>query len=83
MEVKRSKRGNNIRVPDGMYTISMLAEVVGVSPDTIRRWVKNGRLPYETQDNGQLTVYLFDGDAARIAKQLNGSGDNDVGLAAA
>jgi molybdopterin-binding protein len=33
------------------YRIAEAAEVLGVSDDTVRRWIENGRLPATTQAN--------------------------------
>lgn len=66
-------RGNTIRVPDGKITTKTLAEKVGVSIDTIKRWRDAGLLPYEVQDNGSLTVSLYDDEAVEIAKKIKNS----------
>lgn len=38
-----------------IYRIARVAELLGVSPDTVRRWGEDGRLPV-TRDSGTLGV---------------------------
>ncbi|MCD0450639.1 helix-turn-helix transcriptional regulator [Actinocorallia sp. API 0066] len=38
------------------FRISEAAELLGVSPDTVRRWVDGGRLAAERDDNGHRLV---------------------------
>jgi DNA-binding transcriptional MerR regulator len=66
-------RGNTIRVPDGKITTKTLAEKAGVSIDTIKRWRDASLLPYEIQDNGSLTVYLYGDEAVEVARRLKKS----------
>jgi DNA-binding XRE family transcriptional regulator len=65
-----STRGNTIRIPRGMMTTAKLAQTVGVSADTIRRWKRDGLLPFTVQDSGQLTVALYGPDAVRVARSI-------------
>lgn len=68
-----SSRGDSIgaSVPEGMNTVKQFAEKVGVSRDTIRRWVDEGHLiPADTQQRGQLTVRLFSDEQVGQAQQL-------------
>lgn len=74
------KRGNNIKPPPGKYHAAGLAKVVGVSPDTVRRWRELGRIPYSVQDAGRLTVYVFGKDALIAARKLKASRKPGSGL---
>jgi molybdopterin-binding protein len=48
------------------YSIGQAAELLGVSPDTVRRWVDKGRLPATTGAGGRRSI---DGTAlARFAQ---------------
>lgn len=50
------------------YRIRESADLLGVSDDTMRRWVDSGRLGAEADESGRLTV---DGaDLARIATEI-------------
>lgn len=54
------------------YRISEAAEILGVSDDTVRRWIDQGRLD-ATQTNGRATI---DGvDLAALAESLANSPD--------
>jgi molybdopterin-binding protein len=56
-------------VPVPSYRIGQAAEVLGVSVDTVRRWVDGGRLTAERDAAGQRMV---DGAAlARLATELH------------
>lgn len=68
-----TRRGDGIgaSIPEGMFTASQFARKVGVSVDTIRRWVKDGYLePADTLQAGQLTVRLFADEQVAPAKKL-------------
>lgn len=54
-----------------VYRTSQVAELLGVSPDTVRRWCDEGRLPWSDQGGRQrviegadLAAYLAEQDAA-------------------
>lgn len=38
------------------YRIRQAADLLGVSTDTVRRWIEAGRLPSETDDQGRQVV---------------------------
>jgi molybdopterin-binding protein len=46
------------------YRVGQVAELLGVSPDTVRRWADAGRLPYE-RERGQRVI-----DGAALARFL-------------
>lgn len=55
------------------YRIAEAAELLGVSDDTVRRWIDSGRLPAVRQGAGPAQV---DGaDLARVAAQLHDAPD--------
>ena len=66
----RSRRGNNIHIPPGKLTGRILAAKVGVHEDTIKRWRKAGLLSFETQKNGELTIYVYGSKALAEAQKL-------------
>lgn len=52
-----------------VYSIGQAAELLGVSPDTLRRWIDSGRLPAATGSSGRR---LIEGEAlARFAQSLS------------
>ena len=54
------------------FTIGQAAELLGVSPDTVRRWVDTGQLPASRTAGGQRRV---DGAAlARFSSERAGAG---------
>lgn len=53
----------------GTYKIGQVAAVLGVSPDTVRRWVDAGRLPAQRSSGGQR---MIDGEAlARFVETIS------------
>jgi molybdopterin-binding protein len=50
------------------YRIRESADLLGVSDDTLRRWVDSGRLSAGADDSGRLTV--AGADLARVATEL-------------
>lgn len=62
------------------YRVAEVADLLGVSDDTVRRWVEAGRLP-STQESGRTTV---PGAAvARLAEELAEHPDRERTRAAA
>lgn len=52
-----------------LYRIAEAAELLGVSDDTVRRWIEGGRLPAHREGSGPARV---DGaDLARVAASLH------------
>jgi molybdopterin-binding protein len=60
------------------YRISQAAQLLGVSPDTVRRWADSGRLPVARDGSGRRTV--AGEDLAALAASL--ADDPDVGAMA-
>jgi molybdopterin-binding protein len=57
-----------------IFRIKEAASLLGVSPDTLRRWAEGGRLDTTTDGSGRLAV---DGVAlARLAQELAESADH-------
>ncbi|MEG3631783.1 TOBE domain-containing protein [Streptomyces poriticola] len=57
------------------YTIGQAARLLGVSPDTARRWADAGRITTHRDDSGRR---LIDGrDLAAFSVELAGSGGDD------
>jgi molybdopterin-binding protein len=52
--------------------LGQAAEILGVSPDTVRRWTASGRLAAERTEGGQRTVARS--DVARLAAERRRSG---------
>ncbi|MBB3086943.1 TOBE domain-containing protein [Geodermatophilus sabuli] len=50
------------------YRIAEAAELLGVSDDTVRRWVDGGRLPASREGGGP--AHIRGADLARVAAQL-------------
>lgn len=62
------------------YAIAEVAEILGVSDDTVRRWVDAERLPART-GSGRTTVAGV--DVARLAEELADHPDREATRAAA
>ena len=59
-----------------IYRIAEAAELLGVSDDTMRRWIEAGRIPAAAEaSNGRTTV--AGADLARLAEQLADHPDRD------
>jgi molybdopterin-binding protein len=59
------------------FRIREAASLLGVSPDTLRRWADGGRIETTTDASGRLAV---DGVAlARLAEELAGGADHGAG----
>ena len=49
---------------DALLSVPRIAEMIGVSPETVRRWIRNGKLPIHAPTGrykvrcGDLTVFL-------------------------
>jgi molybdopterin-binding protein len=50
------------------YRIAEAAELLGVSDDTVRRWIDGGRLPASREGGGP--AHIDGADLARVAAQL-------------
>jgi len=66
--------------PVTTYKVAEVAELLGVSDDTVRRWIEAGRLP-STNDSGRTTVPGL--AVARLAEELAASPDREQTRAAA
>jgi molybdopterin-binding protein len=58
------------------YRIAEAAELLGVSDDTVRRWIDSDRLPAERSGSGPTLV--AGADLARVAAQLRESPDPGI-----
>ncbi|USQ80763.1 helix-turn-helix transcriptional regulator [Ornithinimicrobium faecis] len=56
--------------------VSEAASLLGVSDDTVRRWIDQGRLPASRSDNGRMAVEGR--DLAALTQEL--AGEEDGGL---
>ena len=50
------------------YRISRAAELLGISSDTLRRWIQNGKLPASADDSGRQSVEGT--DLAHMAQEM-------------
>jgi molybdopterin-binding protein len=65
----RDPAGTTLRFVPSSYRISEAAELLGVSDDTVRRWIDSSRLPARRDGGGPA---LIEGtDLARLAAQLH------------
>ena len=67
-------------VPVAVYRIAEAADLLGVSDDTLRRWIEHGRLPARTV--GGRTV-IHGADLAELAESLADNPDREATRAAA
>ncbi len=58
------------------YRVAEAADVLGVSNDTLRRWIDAGRLAAATGDDGRTAI--SGEDLARLAKSLADNGPDGV-----
>jgi molybdopterin-binding protein len=66
--------------PVQTYRVAEVADLLGVSDDTVRRWIDAGRLP-GTHDSGRTTVPGL--AVARLAQELADNPDREQTRAAA
>ncbi len=59
-----------------LYRIREAAELLGVSDDTLRRWVDSGRVPTSTDGGGRQVVE--GGDLARLAQEVADAAERPV-----
>ncbi|MFD7511429.1 molybdopterin-binding protein [Streptomyces sp. NPDC059853] len=62
------------------YTIGRAARLLGVSPDTVRRWADAGRLPTRRDDAGKRLIEGADLAAFAVTLAAEGA-DDDAGEA--
>lgn len=59
------------QIPEGMYTRTQVAELVGVSVNTVRRWHDRGvYVPEHSQQFGDLKVWLYTDDDVAPMKTI-------------
>jgi molybdopterin-binding protein len=63
-----------------MYRVAEAARLLGVSDDTLRRWIDAGRLPASTATDGRAVI--AGEDLAKLAKSLAENGPDDLTHAA-
>jgi len=63
---------NTISGDGDLLRLGQAAEILGVSPDTVRRWIKSGRLQAERTGGGQRVVTRS--DVARLAAERRRAG---------
>jgi molybdopterin-binding protein len=66
--------------PMHTYRIGEAADMLGVSPDTLRRWIDSGRLRAERDEQGRRTI--AGADLAAFAREAHGSGKGSSGSSA-
>ncbi|MEU9606961.1 helix-turn-helix transcriptional regulator [Streptomyces sp. NPDC048057] len=59
------------------YTIGQAARLLGVSPDTVRRWADAGRVATHRDESGRRLIEGRDLAAFSIEVAQSGSGDGD------
>jgi molybdopterin-binding protein len=59
---------------DGQLRLGEAAEILGVSPETVRRWADDGRLPAERSAGGQRLVRRA--DVARLLTERRRAGQD-------
>ncbi|MFF5920053.1 molybdopterin-binding protein [Streptomyces flavochromogenes] len=60
------------------YTIGQAARLLGVSPDTARRWADGGRFVTHRDENGRRLIDGRDLAAFSVEVAQSGQGDDDV-----
>lgn len=63
-------------MPANQYQLGRAAQLLGVSPDTVRRWVDAGRLRSERDTAGRRTIAAA--DLARFATEIAESGEHPL-----
>lgn len=65
----KRKENPNMSQPTKFYTISQFAKAIGVHPQTLRRWDKEGTLKPITRSYGHQRRYTQEQVDAYLAKQ--------------
>ncbi|WP_432477326.1 TOBE domain-containing protein [Nocardioides sp. GXQ0305] len=65
------------------YRIAEAAELLGVSDDTMRRWIDAGRIAADTDRSGGGRTVVAGDDLARLAEELADHPDRDRNRASA